>query len=640
MLDILFSSENRVALLAWLFAHDGTPHTASQIVKGAGVDPANAARELKRLVAADLVTIEVGPRSRYTIDRKSPYYEGLKLIFEQYSGGNADNRLAALSKKYGLATLSDPDEWMLGEDIPDIDLFFSQIWLHGFANEFIYPSGRAYKKILTVFRGYHLWFYYGVRDSAQEAETIVRKMIKKPSFAQKINAEIVKVADELRTFADTIPQSDLESLSNAELWRLYRTHYEIHARYYRWCWIPVAVDMFNGCLTDTLKGILREYVDSEISVNETFMVLTQPMSISLIQKEEEDLLKLVAAIRKDAYHRKLFTSLYRTFEEQHAAPLGLDTHTPEYQRLLERRIDQMRSSIKSAVLKKIERHYRANYYVKFMWIGKDGVQTFDHYLREVVTWVGRGADAAGNLKKIRSERRAFAKKRMSLIKKLKVTRAHTMLFDAFGDFMVTKIYRRYAQIYAMYRTQPVLAEIARRAGIPLMQVRFFLKEEVRDFLLHGTVDRESLDARMQLCVYYTEKGKDRIITGQDAEYLAAHVERKKVEQVTELKGQTGCMGSAEGIVKIITRPSDMAKMNKGDILVSIATDPDIVPAMKKAAAIVTEQGGVTSHAAIVARELNIPCVIGTKIATRVLKDGDRVSVDANKGIVRIVKLET
>jgi len=80
----------------------------------------------------------------------------------------------------------------------------------------------------------------------------------------------------------------------------------------------------------------------------------------------------------------------------------------------------------------------------------------------------------------------------------------------------------------------------------------------------------------------------------------------------------------------------MSKMKQGDILVSIATDPDIVPAMKKAAAIVTEQGGVTSHAAIVSRELKIPCVIGTKIATKVLKDGMEVEVDANKGIVTVL----
>lgn len=72
-------------------------------------------------------------------------------------------------------------------------------------------------------------------------------------------------------------------------------------------------------------------------------------------------------------------------------------------------------------------------------------------------------------------------------------------------------------------------------------------------------------------------------------------------------------------------------------MVSIATDPDVVPAMKMAAAIVTEQGGITSHAAIVSRELGVPCVIGTKIATQVLKDGDTVEVDATKGVVKVLK---
>ena len=78
-------------------------------------------------------------------------------------------------------------------------------------------------------------------------------------------------------------------------------------------------------------------------------------------------------------------------------------------------------------------------------------------------------------------------------------------------------------------------------------------------------------------------------------------------------------------------------MNYGDVLVSVATTPSIVTAMKKAAAIVTDQGGLTCHAAIVSRELGVPCVVGTKIATASLKDGDLVEVDAMKGIVR--KLE-
>jgi pyruvate,water dikinase len=67
------------------------------------------------------------------------------------------------------------------------------------------------------------------------------------------------------------------------------------------------------------------------------------------------------------------------------------------------------------------------------------------------------------------------------------------------------------------------------------------------------------------------------------------------------------------------------------------TRPEFVPLMKKAIAIVTDEGGITCHAAIVSRELKKPCIIGTKVATQVLKDGDMVEVDANSGIVRILK---
>ena len=79
----------------------------------------------------------------------------------------------------------------------------------------------------------------------------------------------------------------------------------------------------------------------------------------------------------------------------------------------------------------------------------------------------------------------------------------------------------------------------------------------------------------------------------------------------------------------------MQKMNEGDILVSVATTPSIVPAMKKAAAFITDEGSLTCHAAIVSREMNKPCVVGVKIATKVLKDGDRVTINAKKGIIKI-----
>lgn len=78
-------------------------------------------------------------------------------------------------------------------------------------------------------------------------------------------------------------------------------------------------------------------------------------------------------------------------------------------------------------------------------------------------------------------------------------------------------------------------------------------------------------------------------------------------------------------------------MEKGEILVTVMTSPDFMVAAKKAAAIVTDEGGITCHAAIVSREMKIPCIIGTKIATKVLKDGDIVEVDADKGVVRKIK---
>ena len=80
----------------------------------------------------------------------------------------------------------------------------------------------------------------------------------------------------------------------------------------------------------------------------------------------------------------------------------------------------------------------------------------------------------------------------------------------------------------------------------------------------------------------------------------------------------------------------MFDFQDGDILVTGMTRPEFVPLMKKASAIITDEGGLTCHAAIISRELNIPCIIGTKIATQVLQDGDMVEVDADKGIIRIL----
>jgi phosphohistidine swiveling domain-containing protein len=538
--------------------------------------------------------------------------------------------------KKHIDSLQNKDQWMLAEDIPDIDVFFSQIWLSCFANQFAWPAGKAYKKVLTIFKGYHLWFYYGTQDSNDVGEHIVNKFKQDPQFAVLVNKQIMKEADTLRAFAEKLPTENLQKLTDSQLWKCYKQYDAIHTEYYQWCWIPVAVDMFHNNLTNFLKAYLKEKNISDENVNEYFTILTQPTEKSLIIKEQEEFLRIAADIKKNKKLTALFKEFYTLFQETEAAPFGLATHTPAYEHFLEQKITQIKEKIDSEIIKRIEQHYLTYHYVKHMWVGKDGVHSFDYYLKEIVKFIGKNSDPVALLTEKELAYRKMIEKRELLIKKLQIKQPWLILFSEFGNFMVTKIYRRYAQIYAIYMMQQILEEIASRLKISLMQMKFMLTAEVSEALQKGKINRKELEERTKFCVYLVDGTKETVYTGKKAEELAKEIERKEIKNITQIQGQTGCVGKATGTVKLIIRPTDMPKMKQGDILVSIATDPDIVPAMKRAAAIVTEQGGVTSHAAIVARELNIPCVIGTKIATQVLKDGDVVEVDAYTGTVTIL----
>ncbi len=100
-----------------------------------------------------------------------------------------------------------------------------------------------------------------------------------------------------------------------------------------------------------------------------------------------------------------------------------------------------------------------------------------------------------------------------------------------------------------------------------------------------------------------------------------------------LEGLAASPGVVSGPVKILAGPHELAKVEKGDVLVATMTSPDYVPAIERAVAVVTDEGGMTSHASIVSREMGIPCVVGTEEATKKLTDGQVVTVDGSSGIV-------
>jgi len=104
----------------------------------------------------------------------------------------------------------------------------------------------------------------------------------------------------------------------------------------------------------------------------------------------------------------------------------------------------------------------------------------------------------------------------------------------------------------------------------------------------------------------------------------------------EVRGQTACPGLVRGKVRLVLEEDQLDEVQEGEILVTEMTSPYFVPAMKRAAAIVTDEGGVTSHAAIASREMGKPCVIGTRVGTQVFRNGDEVEVNADRGVVRVV----
>lgn len=168
---------------------------------------------------------------------------------------------------------------------------------------------------------------------------------------------------------------------------------------------------------------------------------------------------------------------------------------------------------------------------------------------------------------------------------------------------------------------------------------YYLPNEFEEFLENRRELKKSiLKERKKYYVMLMMNGKIKLYLGKKAK----EIERKeipeiKISRTDSIQGNIASKGYAKGRVRIVNNESEMKLMKKGEILVSLMTTPRLMMAVKKAAAIVTNEGGITSHAAIVSREFNIPCIIGTRIATKVFKDGDLVEVDANKGIVRKIK---
>ncbi|MGA2418034.1 MAG: PEP-utilizing enzyme [Candidatus Staskawiczbacteria bacterium] len=184
---------------------------------------------------------------------------------------------------------------------------------------------------------------------------------------------------------------------------------------------------------------------------------------------------------------------------------------------------------------------------------------------------------------------------------------------------------------------PIVKAVGARFKIELSDLKFATPQEISEDNFSDLNFKKQLKKRQQKSVYYSIPGKNYIFTNGDYDFFSNGLHVALQDNGGQLKGMVASPGVVQGVVKVCESVSDIDKVQNGEIIVASMTRPEYLPAMQKAAAFITEEGGITCHAAIIAREMKKPCIIGVRTATKVLKDGDLVEVDANKGIVKIIK---
>src|SRR3989344_5820946 len=196
---------------------------------------------------------------------------------------------------------------------------------------------------------------------------------------------------------------------------------------------------------------------------------------------------------------------------------------------------------------------------------------------------------------------------------------------------------------------PFFTEISCRTGVAVEEIsNYYLIDELEELLLKNKkVSTKEIESRQKCFVGLFKDGTITFYSGEEAEKIAQQEldELYDVKNKNELKGVVANHGKITGTVRVLYANDPIRakylreNFQKGEILITQMTQPNVMDIASRAGAIVTDEGGMLSHAAIISREFKIPCIVGTYFATSVFKDGDVVEVDAEKGVVRKIEID-
>lgn len=434
----------------------------------------------------------------------------------------------------------------------------------------------------------YIWFYFDEKVYRKLADEALEKLVADPSFVPKIILpEMMKAGESAEKIIVELDRKNYD-LSSKEALIAFQELSNIVIDQIGYHFIAI-LDLLDFKFTNYLKNYLSDKIP-ESKLNWAMEKLLAPVHLTYSQKLELQMLKSARSKKTEGEIEKSLMSIAHKYEW-------------------------------------IDYGYRGP--------AKDLDYFRDYFdrLRNV-----RSSQVESKIELIQNYRKNTSLEKTQLYKDLKIDSQHRKFIDSLSDLSFLKTYRKDIAFMSICGIYKILDKCSN--GIS-KENRFYLTIEEAEDLIKGkkVPTSRKLTDREKESIYLSEG--HRILTGDKARTFRKENCYNETDDldldVDFVSGTTASLGRKSivtGRVRIVNKYKEIGKIEEGDILVSVATTPDILPAMKVAAAIVTDLGGITSHAAIVSRELKTTCVIGTRIATKVFKDGDLVEVDADKGIVR------
>jgi phosphohistidine swiveling domain-containing protein len=237
-------------------------------------------------------------------------------------------------------------------------------------------------------------------------------------------------------------------------------------------------------------------------------------------------------------------------------------------------------------------------------------------------------------------------KRSAILEELNPPAEVAHAINALAELIAQRDWAKGNFTKALLSYNKLLDEIARRLGITRNDILSYSYQEIQNYFdAQKTVLAEEIRDRQNYGFAIVIKGgKFELISGKDniencirQEGIAQPFET--LTRPTEFKGLPACRGLIRGRARVLEDASKISEFKEGEILITYMTTIEFIPVFRKASAVVTDEGGMSCHAAIISREFKLPCIVGTQVATRVIKTGDEIEVDAIKGVVKILNQE-